>query len=52
LADSDFCIHIQIIGTLADHLAEWILPSMAVRMIRPRFLTAINRWQEAAESLG
>jgi hypothetical protein len=29
------------LATLADHLAEWILPGMAVRMSRPRFLTAI-----------
>lgn len=29
------------LATLADHLADWILPGMTARMSRPRFLTAI-----------
>jgi hypothetical protein len=29
------------LATLGDHLADWILPGMTVRMFRPRFLTAI-----------
>lgn len=28
-------------ATLADHLADWILPGMRARMWRPRFLTAM-----------
>src|SRR5437868_5401280 len=29
------------VATLADRLADWILPGMTARMSRPRFLTAI-----------
>lgn len=29
------------LATLADHLADWMLPGMTARMWRPRFLTAI-----------
>ena len=29
------------LATVADHLADWILPGITARMWRPRFLTAM-----------